>query len=176
MSHRRKKRQILFEELSNPLAYLALPGGGGQIRKIWQGAQLIADDGVMYATDKYGNKTVKFAVDINPLTRAQALAFGQWASEPAQEYINSFKGLGKTQTGVFEEMKKEGRSNSRAFAFAQSITKSEEEGGADADGNGYLKSEEVQSYLDKQTNLSQSAKANIFRLLMPDVEDNPYEK
>ena len=149
--------------------------GGGQIRKIWQGGQLIADDGVMYATDKYGNKTVKFAVDINPLTRAQALAFGQWASEPAQEYINSFKGLGKTQTGVFEEMKKEGRSNSRAFTFAQTITKSEEEGGADADGNGYLKSEEVQSYLDKQTNLSQSAKANIFRLLMPDAKNNPYE-
>ncbi len=171
-----KKRQILFEELSNPLAYLVLPGGGGQIRKIWQGGQLIADDGVMYATDKYGNKTVKFAVDINPATRAQALVFGQWASEPAQEYINSFKGLGKTQTGVFEEMKKEGRSNSRAFTFAQTITKSEEEGGADADGNGYFKSEEVQSYLDKQTNLSQSAKANIFRLLMPDVEDNPYEK
>ena len=170
-----KKRQILFEELSNPLAYLALPGGGGQIRKIWQGGQLIADDGVMYATDKYGNKTVKFAVDINPLTRAQALVFGQWASGPAQEYINSFKGLGKTQTGVFEEMKKEGRSNSRAFAFAQTITKSEEEGGADADGNGYLKSEEVQSYLDKQTNLSQSAKANIFRLLMPDAKNNPYE-
>ena len=72
-------------------------------------------------------------------------------------------------------MKQEGRSNSRAFTFAQTITKSEEEGGADADGNGSLTSEEVQSYLGKQTNLSQSAKANIFRLLKPNVKNNPYE-
>lgn len=76
----------LTKEWLNPLYYLALPAGGGQLKKTNEGLAMFSDDKKVsgsYTTS--GN--LRFAVEDNALNRIQATLFGQWASENAQKYI-----------------------------------------------------------------------------------------
>ena len=76
----------LTKEWLNPLYYLALPAGGGQVKKMNEGLAMFSDDKKVsgsYTTS--GN--LRFAVEDNALNRIQATLFGQWASENAQKYI-----------------------------------------------------------------------------------------
>lgn len=76
----------LTKEWLNPLYYLALPAGGGQLKKTNEGLAMFSNDKKVsgsYTTS--GN--LRFAVEDNALNRIQATLFGQWASENAQKYI-----------------------------------------------------------------------------------------
>lgn len=105
----KKKVQTVVNELANPAAYLALPFGGGQIKKMAQGAQAVMQGG-SYKADNEGRDILQYPVyNDNPKdlakNLAQALLFGKTATEEAQGWIESgFKNLSAKETAAYQEM------------------------------------------------------------------------
>ena len=152
--------------------YLLFPVGGGQVKKTGEAMyQMIANDGVSYYTNNKGEKNVQFAVDTkNPAKWAQSALFGRWSTEEARDYVNSgFDYLSKAESEMYEYLKGLGISNTDAYSQAAKAKKE-----ADTDGNGYLKTAEVQRYLDG-LNISKQDKANLFSIMLPNVKNNPYK-
>lgn len=91
----------LLEELSNPVTYLLPPVGGGQIRKTAQGIS-------MYANELPGSYTasggLRFPVQKDPLSVLQAILFGRWSSDNAEQYIDEGRSpLSEKQTQEFRD-------------------------------------------------------------------------
>ena len=105
----KKKVQTVINELANPAAYLALPFGGGQIKKMAQGAQAVMQGG-SYKADNEGRDILQYPVyNDKPgemaKNLAQALLFGKTATEEAQGWIESgFKNLSAKETAAYQEM------------------------------------------------------------------------
>ncbi len=105
----KKKVQTVVNELANPAAYLALPFGGGQIKKMAQGAQAVMQGG-SYKADNEGRDILQYPVyNDKPgemaKNLAQALLFGKTATEEAQGWIESgFKNLSAKETAAYQEM------------------------------------------------------------------------
>lgn len=105
----KKKVQTVVNELANPAAYLALPFGGGQIKKMAQGAQAVVQGG-SYKVDNEGRDILQYPVyNDKPgemaKNLAQALLFGKTATEEAQGWIESgFKNLSAKETAAYQEM------------------------------------------------------------------------
>ncbi len=78
----------LTKEWMNPLYYIAMPMGGGQLKKTVQGLSMFSDDLPMPGsyTDS-GN--LRFPVDETLGNVLQAGIFGQWASENARDYFDN---------------------------------------------------------------------------------------
>lgn len=105
----KKKVQTVVNELANPAAYLALPFGGGQIKKMAQGAQAVVQGG-SYKVDNEGRDILQYPIyNDKPgemaKNLAQALLFGKTATEEAQGWIESgFKNLSAKETAAYQEM------------------------------------------------------------------------
>lgn len=105
----KKKVQTVVNELANPAAYLALPFGGGQIKKMAQGAQAVMQGG-SYKADNEGRDILQYPIyNDKPgemaKNLAQALLFGKTATEEAQGWIESgFKNLSAKETAAYQEM------------------------------------------------------------------------
>ena len=105
----KKKVQTVVNELANPAAYLALPFGGGQIKKMAQGAQAVMQGG-SYKVDNEGRDILQYPIyNDKPgemaKNLAQALLFGKTATEEAQGWIESgFKNLSAKETAAYQEM------------------------------------------------------------------------
>ncbi len=95
--------KTLKSELMKPVFYVAMPFGGGQIKKTIEGAS-------MYSHDLPGSYTsngkLRFEADKSAIGVVKSLAFGQYASKNAKEYFdNGYAPLTKEQQ---EEIKKLG--------------------------------------------------------------------
>lgn len=105
----KKKVQTVVNELANPAAYLALPFGGGQIKKMAQGAQAVMQGG-SYKADNEGRDILQYPIyNDKPgemaKNLAQALLFGKTATEEAQGWVESgFKNLSAKETAAYQEM------------------------------------------------------------------------
>ena len=105
----KKKVQTVVNELANPAAYLALPFGGGQIKKMAQGAQAVMQGG-SYKADNEGRDILQYPIyNDKPgemaKNLAQALLFGKTATEEAQGWIESgFKNLSAKETEAYQEI------------------------------------------------------------------------
>lgn len=105
----KKKAQTILNEAIKPAAYVALPFGGGQARKLYQGAEAVARGG-SYTMDSEGQDKLQYPVyNDNPKdlakNLAQALLFGKTATEEAQGWIESgFKSLSAKETAAYQEM------------------------------------------------------------------------
>lgn len=105
----KKKVQTVINELANPAAYLVLPFGGGQIKKMAQGAQAVMQGG-SYKADNEGRDILQYPIyNDKPgemaKNLAQALLFGKMATEEAQGWIESgFKNLSAKETAAYQEM------------------------------------------------------------------------
>lgn len=78
------------EEMLQPLYYLALPFGGGQIRKTNQGLAMFSDDlpiSGSYTKKKRGN--LRFPVEETVGNVIQAVLFGQYANKNARDYFDN---------------------------------------------------------------------------------------
>ena len=83
-----KDWENLTNEWLNPVYYLALPFGGGQLKKTNEGLGMFSDDHpVSGSYTASGN--LRFPVEDTPLNRVQAALFGQYASENAREYFDN---------------------------------------------------------------------------------------
>lgn len=99
-----KALKDLTSEWLKPVTYLALPFGGGQIKKSIEGLSMYDDDLPIKGSYTNGGD-LRFAVEDTPLNRFQSFLFGKWANKNAQEYIEKgYKPLGKNQIEEFLEM------------------------------------------------------------------------
>ncbi len=88
----------LTNEWLNPVYYLALPVGGGQIRKTQQGLAMFDDD-LPIAGSYTSSGKLRFSVEDNLPNRLQAAVFGQYASKEARQYFDQGRSpLSETQT------------------------------------------------------------------------------
>lgn len=77
-----------WQEMLNPVYYVAMPAGGGQLKKTVQGLSMFDDD--LPIAGSYTNSgNLRYSVEDTLLNRIQAGIFGQWANKNAQEYIDS---------------------------------------------------------------------------------------
>ena len=101
-SKRTKAIKNLATELSKPIFYVAMPFGGGQIKKTIEGASMYSHDipGSYTSTGK-----LRFTVKKDPLSVAQSLLFGQYSSKEARKYFNAgYAPLTENQTKEFKEL------------------------------------------------------------------------
>ena len=124
----KKKVQTVVNELANPAAYLALPFGGGQIKKMAQGAQAVVQGG-SYKVDNEGRDILQYPVyNDKPgemaKNMAQALLFGKTATEEAQGWIESgFKNLSAKETAAYQEMTEAGADQRDSYTFVGAMKK-----------------------------------------------------
>lgn len=124
----KKKVQTVVNELANPAAYLALPFGGGQIKKMAQGAQAVVQGG-SYKADNEGRDILQYPVyNDKPgemaKNLAQALLFGKTATEEAQGWIESgFKNLSAKETAAYQEMTAAGADQRDSYTFVGAMKK-----------------------------------------------------
>lgn len=78
----------LTKEMLKPIYYLAMPMGGGQLKKTIEGLSMFSDEHPISGsyTDS-GN--LRFPVEETPWNVAQAALFGQYASENARDYFDN---------------------------------------------------------------------------------------
>jgi hypothetical protein len=124
----KKKVQTVINELANPAAYLALPFGGGQIKKMAQGAQAVMQGG-SYKVDNEGRDILQYPIyNDKPgemaKNMAQALLFGKTATEEAQRWIESgFKNLSAKETAAYQEMTAAGADQRDSYTFVGAMKK-----------------------------------------------------
>lgn len=93
----------ILEEMTNPLYYAVAPMGGGQVRKTVQGLGMYLNEVPgSYTNDGRLRYTVEDEGWKGVLEALQAGAFGKWANENAQQYIEEGRSpLSKKQTQEF---------------------------------------------------------------------------
>ncbi len=105
-----KKKEIAKKELLyKPGAYLAMPFGGGQLKKSAEAFQTLARGG-SYARNNKGEEQLRFLANgKKPSAWIKGLAFGQYSLPEAQDYVaGGFKTLSAKQTKTVEEARKRG--------------------------------------------------------------------
>lgn len=74
-------------EWLNPVYYLLMPMGGGQLKKTVEGLSMFDND--LPIAGSYTNSgKLRYSVEDTPANRVQAALFGQYASKNAQEYFD----------------------------------------------------------------------------------------
>lgn len=75
-----------IKQMSNPLLYLLMPMGGGQLKKTLEGASMYIGKPVDGSYTNSGE--LRYEVDDDPWSVFQALLFGQYANKNAREYFD----------------------------------------------------------------------------------------
>ena len=89
------------KEWLRPLYYLAMPMGGGQLKKTIEGLSMFSDDHPI-AGSYTDSGNLRFPVDDTLANKVQAGIFGQWASENARDYFDNERApLNEKQTQEF---------------------------------------------------------------------------
>lgn len=76
----------IAKEMLNPLYYLIMPIGGGQIKKTVEGLSMFSDDHPV-AGSYTDSGALRFPVEDNFGSKVKAGLFGQWANKNARDYI-----------------------------------------------------------------------------------------
>ncbi len=95
----------LTRELLNPVYYLAMPMGGGQLRKINQGLKMFFDKDLPIAGSYTDSGNLRFPVEKTPGNVLQAALFGQYANKNAQTYFDEgYEPLKEKQIQEFKDL------------------------------------------------------------------------
>lgn len=117
----KKAAAAIGKEVAKPLTYLALPVGGGQIKKAVESTRALAKGGV-YGLDKEGKEQLKFAVDADAASIPKGLLFGQYAIGNSGDYVDSgFKMLSAEKTRAYKALTETGMKNTEAEDFIRSL-------------------------------------------------------
>lgn len=121
-----KRISTVAKELGNPLTYVALPFGGGQLKKVFQGVKAVVQGG-RYSLDSEGNKILQYPVYNDSLVDAvgnlvTGALFGVTATEGGKEWSeNNFKSFNAAQTETYLAMQELGVDGRTAFDLITSI-------------------------------------------------------
>ena len=129
------------KELMNPLTYLALPFGGGQLKKIYQGLSATIKGG-SYSVDAEGNDLLQYPVyNDDPwqaaLNAGQAMLFGKTSLKTGRDWVESgFKSFGAKETAAYQGMTEAGVPEEDAYNLLKELRgtkKTETESKAEAE-------------------------------------------
>ena len=96
--------EVSTKELLKPLYYLALPVGGGQIKKTVEGLSMFDDDLPVSGSYTDSGK-LRFPVEDTFGNKVQAALFGQYASKNARDYFdNERTPLGANQIKEYQQL------------------------------------------------------------------------
>lgn len=108
-------------ELAKPLTYMALPYGGGQLKKIAEGTETFIRKG-NYTVNNNGEDELRYAVDPTAGNLTKGLLFGRYSMGNADEYIDSgFKRLSKNKTKAYKDAIEAGASPQETENFLRSL-------------------------------------------------------
>ena len=98
----KKALNSIGKELAKPATYLLPPFGGGQVKKMIEGASTIIGGG-SYSLNSDGEKQLQFAVE-DPTAGdwLTALTFGKWALPGGREYLQNFSRESTGYTQAYE--------------------------------------------------------------------------
>lgn len=137
----KKKLATAGKELMNPLTYLALPFGGGQLKKIYQGLSATIKGG-SYSVDAEGNDLLQYPVyNDDPwqaaLNAGQAMLFGKTSLKTGRDWVESgFKSFGAKETAAYQGMTEAGVPEEDAYNLLKELRgtkKTETESKAEAE-------------------------------------------
>ncbi|GEM_PF-2467589 len=98
-----KALQTLGKELAKPASYLALPFGGGQVKKAVEGISTL-NKGGSFGIDSQGRDTLQFPTEKTVGNYAKASLFGKYSLPTAKDYIDSgFKSLSGANTEKYKD-------------------------------------------------------------------------
>ena len=113
-----KRWDTVAKELWKPLSYVVLPTGGGQIKKVIQGANAVRKGG-SYTVDAEGNEILQYPVyGDTPWEMAkslgQATVFGKTTLPTGKDWVErNFQNLSARETAAYRELTEEMNSDSR---------------------------------------------------------------
>ncbi len=105
----KKRAATALKAMSGPAAYLALPFGGGQVKKIYQGLKTVLEGG-SYTVDNEGRDILQYPVfnetfEDGLLTLPTALTFGKSSLPTAREWAErGFKSMSAKETTCYQGM------------------------------------------------------------------------
>lgn len=149
--------------IKDPLAYLLLPFGGGQLSKFVNGVNAVAEGGV-YGEDAEGNPTLKYPVERNVKDALTAMVFGTTSTKGGQEWIDrGFGGFSAKQTAAYAALLGGGVDAYDAFDVVMDIKGTEK---TETQSANDIKREKI-SALD----ISDELKATLYSNLITDDYD-----
>lgn len=147
----------------DPLAYLLLPFGGGQLSRFVKGVNAVAEGGV-YGEDAEGNPTLKYPVERNVKDALTAMVFGTTSTKGGQEWIDrGFSRLTAKQTAAYAALLGGGIDAYDAFDVVMDIKGTEK---TETQSANDIKREKI-SALD----ISDELKATLYSNLITDDYD-----
>ena len=158
-----KRVATIAGELGNPLTYLALPFGGGQLKKIYQGIKAAVQGG-KYAVNADGEDVLQYPMYTDTpleaiLNTATAMLFGTTALQTGQDWIESgFQSLGVAQTEVYQGMLEAGVPGEDAYAIIRDL--------AGAEKTETESKEERERSILREADISGEAKSVVYYGLM----------
>lgn len=123
----KKRWTTIGKELLTPATYLALPFGGGQLKKIYQGIRGVIEGG-SYTVDNEGNDVLQYPIYTDSAwetakNAAGAMLFGTTSLPTGSDWVESgFNSLSAKETAVYQGMTEVGVSQRDAFALIREIS------------------------------------------------------
>ncbi len=167
-----KARKTLYKELSKPIFYIAMPFGGGQLKKTIEGAKMYSKK-LPTAGSYTDSGNLRFTADKSPIGVGKALLFGQYSSKEAQDYIES--GYKTIKSTKISEMKDLQMNSTEYRNYNQGLTKA---GKKNIDKVDYInKLEDItvnQKNIMLKNVIDKSDKDNLDKLNMSESQKNEY--
>ena len=122
----KKKWSAVGKELAKPATYLALPFGGGQVKKALEGGKAVMEGG-SYSVNSKGERILQYPVynDTPGQIAGNALRsafFGKSSLPTAQEWVEGdFNSLGAKQTALYESLVRSGAAGEEAYQLILDI-------------------------------------------------------
>ncbi len=129
-STEKRLQEVRDELIEKPVAYLALPFGGGQLKKIYEGIEGILEGG-SYVVNAEGERQLQYPIytDTTGETIGNAIRatlFGRTSLPTGREWIEGgFGMLSAKQTAVYEGMLEAGISGREAYELIESMRQAE---------------------------------------------------
>lgn len=164
----KKRLTTAATELGRPLTYVALPFGGGQLKKIFEGLKAVRERG-SYSVNAAGEEELQYPIHYSNglemlLAYSKAITFGKSSFKSAQEWVDSgFSGLSAKQTEAYRAMVENGADSEAAYDLIEAVRSA---GKTDA-----MSQAEARRKVLRDSNLSDDNKAIVYyQMLANDSE------
>ena len=122
----RRLQEVRDELLEKPVTYLAMPFGGGQVKRAAEGIEAVVRGG-SYSVNSDGEEILQYPVYSETagdlaLNTARAVVFGKSSLPAARDWVESgFKSLSAKETDAYQEMTAAGVDGETAFGLIQEL-------------------------------------------------------
>ena len=153
------RMEMLYKEISKPLFYLAMPMGGGQLKKAIEGIAAVVQGG-SYTYNAQGEKTLQYPIYQDTAAEtvrayARAVTLGKSSFGTAQDWVDSgFDSFSAKETAIYRGLLDVGVSSREAYAAMRelgAIKKTDEQSAA-----------ELKRKALREMDMSEDAKAVIY--------------